>query len=497
MNSTGATIAASGIAAVGLGALAVVQPMAGIAAVGIVAAGLLVALGRHLAPFFLGFLGVVLAGYAFFGRGFAYLGVSPLYIGELLLGIALLTLVVNVRRWRLSLMSSLLLLFMTLGILATIPYLAVHGIDALRDAVIWGYGIFAFAVAWSVRKEHFAVITRWYGKLLPVFILCAPVFLIASNTLASLPMLPGSNASFFDPKPGDLAVHLAGGAAFLIVGLWTRRSELRSFAELLLWPAWFAGIGLAGSLNRGGLTSAAIGVALTFVLRPSGRFVRPLFVAALLITVTIFVDPTIDIGANRQISLNQITDNLKSVVGSSGDSNLGGTREWRLRWWEDIVDYTVHGQYFWTGKGFGINLANADGYQVEADDSLRSPHNSHMTVLARMGVPGMLIWAVLHVTFGLIMLINIRRAHRRRDAFWVQITVWLFVYWLVMIINSSFDVYLEGPQGGIWFWTIVGLGLAACRIQQREALASTGQDQEHPAQAQPYPSSIHAKSGRH
>jgi hypothetical protein len=32
----------------------------------------------------------------------------------------------------------------------------------------------------------------------------------------------------------------------------------------------------------------------------------------------------------------------------------------------------------------------------------------------------------------------------------------------------SFDVYLEGPQGGIWFWSIIGLALAVLRLKQAE-----------------------------
>jgi hypothetical protein len=27
--------------------------------------------------------------------------------------------------------------------------------------------------------------------------------------------------------------------------------------------------------------------------------------------------------------------------------------------------------------------------------------------------------------------------------------------------NASFDVFIEGPMGGIWLWTIYGVGLAA------------------------------------
>jgi len=25
--------------------------------------------------------------------------------------------------------------------------------------------------------------------------------------------------------------------------------------------------------------------------------------------------------------------------------------------------YTIHGRYFWTGKGFGVNLADDDGFR--------------------------------------------------------------------------------------------------------------------------------------
>jgi len=35
------------------------------------------------------------------------------------------------------------------------------------------------------------------------------------------------------------------------------------------------------------------------------------------------------------------------------------------------------------------------------------------------------------------------------------------------MVNASFDVLLEGPMGGIWFWTVYGVGLAAMWIYQR------------------------------
>ena len=59
-------------------------------------------------------------------------------------------------------------------------------------------------------------------------------------------------------------------------------------------------------------------------------------------------------------------------------------------------------------------------------------------------------------------------ARRRGDEFWAPIIGWLLIYWGAGVVNGSFDVYWEGPQGAIWMWTIIGLGLAALGIQGRE-----------------------------
>jgi hypothetical protein len=45
----------------------------------------------------------------------------------------------------------------------------------------------------------------------------------------------------------------------------------------------------------------------------------------------------------------------------------------------------------------------------------------------------------------------------------VAIHAWLFVYWIAAMVNLSFDPYLEGPHGGIWFWALFGLGLGSMR----------------------------------
>jgi hypothetical protein len=37
----------------------------------------------------------------------------------------------------------------------------------------------------------------------------------------------------------------------------------------------------------------------------------------------------------------------------------------------------------------------------------------------------------------------------------------LVAYWAGLMLNASVDVFLEGPMGGIWYWSILGLGVAS------------------------------------
>lgn len=166
----------------------------------------------------------------------------------------------------------------------------------------------------------------------------------------------------------------------------------------------------------------------------------------------------------RPATIQQMIENILSIFGSSSDSGLEGTKQFRLAWWGKIVDYTVFGDYFWTGKGFGVNLADSDGFQSTADGSLRAPHNSHLTVLARMGVPGFALWVLLQSVFAVGLIQAVARLRRSGDAPLAVVGAIVLAYWFAMMVDTSFDPYLEGPQGGIWFWSVFGLGMVVTRI---------------------------------
>ena len=48
-----------------------------------------------------------------------------------------------------------------------------------------------------------------------------------------------------------------------------------------------------------------------------------------------------------------------------------------------------------------------------------------------------------------------------------DLNLWALAYWMAFLVNATFDVYLEGPQGGIWFWCIVGFVIAMTEEQRR------------------------------
>lgn len=425
------------------------------------------ALGRRSAQAFLGSLAVVLWIYAFMARGGAYIGVAPIYISEVLLFVAALALVINIGRLHVGIIHLVLILFMAWGLARTLPFISLYGIDAFRDAVIWAYALFALAVAATIRAVDFGRLIRWYRWWLPIYVVAMPIVAVAVRLFdAYIPKWPntplgGVGIIFFNN--GHTGVHLAGVGAFILLGLYGINKRNR-FLEPLVWVIWLVGVAIVGSLNRGSLLAASMsGLALGFV-RSRSRMMSIALLAPVILSIVAVVNPVLDVGAVRKVSFDQLVENVLSVFGGSSNADLEGTAEWRLAWWQKITDYTINGPYFWDGKGYGINLADDDGFQVNADGSLRAPHNGHIEFLARSGVPGLVLWILLQAVYAIGLLRAAIGAHRAGRYLWVRIFAWLFVYWVAAMVNLSFDPYLEGPHGGIWFWTLFGLGLAAMQL---------------------------------
>jgi len=464
-------VALGSVAAAVVAAAAVVHPVGLVAAIVLIATGAVALAGRHLPGLFLGAVAVLLIAYALFGKGFAYVGAGSFYVGELVLILGALAFLARWRQIRIGMFEIVLLAFVAWGALRTVPYLNTYALDALRDAASWGYGFFALFVAATLRPRHVSALVDLYRRLLLPLVFWLPVAAVLTVSFGDqLPSVPGSEIPFVSFKAGDAGVQLGGVAAFVLVGLAGRSPAWTVTRESLFWIGWLLSAGLSSALNRGAMIAASTAVlALLFVRRGSSGLLA-LAVAVLLLSSAWVLNPQVDIGADRKLSIQQFAENAVSIVTASGEDNEG-TKIWRLAWWDKIIDYTVDGPYRWTGKGYGINLADDDGFQVNADGSLRAPHSANFEFLARSGVPGLGLWLLLLLAYAVTILRAARVAAATGQHFYLAVLGWVFVYWIAAVVNMSVDVYLGGPQGGIWFWSMIGVGVAVSRFvwdEQRE-----------------------------
>ena len=434
-------------------------------------------------------IGLALLGYAFLGRGFAYIGIPPLYVDAVLWGLAFLALLFNPGRVKLFKLSVgwLLLTFMTWGTFRTLPYVAEYGLDALRDSVIYAYGLFALGVSGLLlRKGNLDFVSKWYAKWSPWFVLWVPVsimiYRLFGEILPKWPWGPGGGVPVINPKYGDFGVHLVGVMAFLVLGLHRDYYQglFSKVREWVLWGAWGTSVLVLGTLNRGSFVTVLMGVFFALFLHFSRRWLKPVVIASVVLFGLYIAGVEVDLGGARKVSYEQIVLNIESILGNTDVSYLESSKQWRLNWWKKILGYTIYGDYFWLGKGFGINLAADDGFQ-NADGTLRSPHNSHLMILARMGVPGFVLWFMLQFLFAFSLFVAFIRARSVNQSRLARLYLWVLIYWFAFMTNANFDVFLESPQGGVWFWSLFGYGLALLisrrrshRVRAATASAGTG-----------------------
>lgn len=413
---------------------------------------------------YLHLLWIALAGYALHGKGFAYIGYPPVLIGEVTMVLGLLVVFRSGCGFAMlaTLPSMLLSILLAWVSVQTFIGFGHYGLEAVRDSVIVVYGLYAFVVIALLLEDPDRLprsIKAYSGFAWLYGLVGGSLTYITTRLSEFLPVWPLSGVSIVYVRHGESAVHIAGAAIFVLLGL--RKVSLAWKFALL-----FSIVMITPS--RGAMVAcfAAIGMAV-LLSGQLGRFMPMLFVGGAVLLFSHAIGLEVPLPEGRSVGPGQIINNFESIVGTSNASNLDGTKIWRLRWWQAIQDYTLHGPYFWTGKGFGIGLAEADGFVVGQEiggPMVRSPHNAHLTMLARSGVPGLALWIITGMAWFLMLLRSAILARRRGDSQWANIFIWIGCYAMAIVINSSFDVALEGPMLGIWFWSLFGLGIATSMI---------------------------------
>jgi O-Antigen ligase len=431
----------------------------------------------HLSPFphstsegdrYVLVLSSVLMGYAVMGKGFAYFGYPPFFVGELTFVAGLL---VMLRSGCLVAVfgfgpSLLLAATMSWTLLRTLPYVGTYGFDALRDSVIIMYGGFSFIVAALLIEDarRIDTLVRYYQVFLGIYVPAVPfLFPLGFYFVDHVPNIPGTTVSLIWLGAGEVAAHLAGAAVFVLAGF--RRPTAVWTACLL------AALVMVSAVSRGAMLAFVVPVVLAALVLGKARMFAVIIPVGLVLLATSYALETsfsnhqeARYSTERSVSSVQLVENVASIFGRGGDQTES-TKEWREKWWNIIVDNTVRGPYFWTGRGFGVNLGFEDGFgNPHNERPLRSPHNGHITILARAGIPGAALWGVFLTAWFGTLLQAMLLARRRGQAEWAGLLLFVACYATSCVINATFDVALEAPMQGIWFWCLIGFGIGTTMI---------------------------------
>lgn len=415
-------------------------------------------------------LPIALAGYLFFDRTFAYLHIpgTPLFVGEVVLLIGVFEAFrgrrIIVARVRRSLVLQMLVLFILVGLLRLLLVdLRVYGILAVRDSALWYYGLFTplVVILLQVRPEWLAESQARYARLIPVFLAWAPIAVVLERMQPVAWTVPDSFVSVTSFRPGNVGVHVA----LMMAYIWLVDPGTTAVAHrrrMILTAMGLFAVMVVGTQNRAGLVAASLGLALAWLLTPLRTRLTLTAGYALLVIVAVPAILNLSIKVEgRDLSVAQIAQNASSIVlGSRAEGSLGDNVDWRQRLWSLAVNDLFDSGEAMFGFGYGPNIAARYSFSnPDAVGTLRNPHNSHLSVLVRMGIVGAVVWLALWA----IWLWAIVQAMARSDPFQLplglRIWTWTAIGTVSMLVNAFFDPTLEGPQVGIWLWTLVGIGI--------------------------------------
>jgi hypothetical protein len=389
---------------------------------------------------------IVLLLYVFFNKGVAYS-----YMAEILLVAGIFILFINRKQFEIGLDRKQILagiFILTSFIFMIVGIFQYSILNVLRDSLAFQYAWFAFIIYFLKNEYDFI-----WEKIIQIykwapFVLFLNFFLFYFVFLYLPPINIFGNQNIIIYKNGDKSVHLL--ISTILMFFYTEKySRNWLLANTILIVINFL---ILLAFTRSGSVAYIFALFSFFffskekILNESLRKLLKYVPIIMVIGMGLFV--AIDIQGDAQgrtISLSQITNNFSSIVSTNIDGNLAENKVWRLIWWAKLINESFTLQHFFVGKGLGMSLAGND--ILNTDDNLRSPHNFHLTILARFGYFVFITW--------LIWLVSLFKPLFTRKLAGKTLAITSIL--LAFIINGSFDVFFEGPMGAFPFWTFVGL----------------------------------------
>lgn len=322
-------------------------------------------------------------------------------------------------------------------------------LNVIKDSFVFNYACFTLILFLFIDEKELI-----WKKIKLIYNLYPFIPLLSFTVFNLIPSLDTikifGDITIMNHKHSDMAIHLLISTIFLLRYNNEKKTNAQYYFILLIIFDFL----IIASYSRSGTVSFIVGLLcyLYFnkerVITSSFKQILKSIVVGFIIILPIYA--SIQIQENfqgRTVGFDQLKNNFLSIVSSNDDvpATLEDNKIWRLVWWGKIINYSFTPQYFFTGRGLGMSLVKTDG--IDANEDLRSPHNFHLTIMARFGVLVFFLW--------LYFLYQLFYEFFRRELTGNRFLIASIL--IAFVINASFDVFLEGPMGAFPFWTFIGL----------------------------------------
>lgn len=351
-----------------------------------------------------------------------------------------------------------------------------YGLVALRDASFIVESSLLIAGYWWARdagqRQYFFKFLAYVFIFNFIYTLTFPIkpFLLAYSPVSGV----FRDVPVFGFYAGTSLFLVAGGFYFLVAGAWLRT-----------WPRWILLMLAVGQLEWSLVMqdrAMYIGfLLLLLVAALAGRWNVALKAAALAILSTLILFSVIAMtgieisGRITHVDAAYFFDHLQSLI-MKGDSAGIGSNQWRvdvlqqtiLRWRSSIGNMVY-------GEGFGqplIEFYTNEGIEV------RQPHNTHVSILARLGAIGLLLWTWFVVALFMRIWLSLR-ALRSMDGFTQRQLLVLFVFLLLGLLYTSVQPWLEFSYGAIPFFVVAGFTLGYLRFGVERSMRKASVDEPY------------------
>lgn len=417
---------------------------------------------------------ICLAGYMVLNYGFEnltiHVGGLPLIISYGLMYLSLVLALFARQKWirkalKDPVMLSMLVLIGVSGLHLLVD-LPAYGLWAIRDASICLDGIFFLVgMFWATKLDSAALLCKW---LLVIFVL---------NLIYSFTLPWGEQIWSWSPDSGvflPVAIFgnfrgsgdvLTAGAMFCIcIGdyLVKRPRWLMPFlamAQLL---------GIAIAQTRRMYLGLVIMIILLLLLKESKKSINLVLMLGSGIVVLFLATTVGDLKINGRIgpvNLSFFGAHIRSMSGA--EDTPGSSVQSRFDWVDEAMEH-FHAHPI-LGEGFGQPLL------TDVDDNgavTRMPHNSSLTILARLGIVGFAIWLVFHLSLiGTFLYALLRKRQGNRQ--FHDLVLWLFLFYILFMIASFVEAPFEFPSAAVRFYVLMGFAVGLIRWQLPKQCSST------------------------